>query len=968
MRRIVFGLLVLFGLAVAAVAAVPYVLPLDTIKTRVIAQVEKAAGWRLRLDGPVSISVVPQFSLVAEKVGISGEAGADGIEFAKAEELRVDLAWAGLIGGDVRVTGLRLVKPQLFLETSASGLTSWAPRRQLTPAEEAAEILGIASSGDAAASVAPETPVESEAPATTTEVAETGADTGLGALARIGVDRLEIEDGQVVYQDRRTGLKQQFNELALTLAAPDLTGEVALESSFIWQGQAVTVTGTAENPLGLAQGATAPVMLTATVAGAELGVNGDLSLKPLLANLKITGSGDNLAAVAEAFGVSGPVPAGSFSFFTKLDGSKDAVSLADLTGTIGSLSAEGQLQALLREGDPSHTGRLLIREAPLADLASLASVPVDATGQLAADLRFTAQGLNLDDVLDSLDINGTAEVRRGKLSGLNLSETLDLPGSANDVSDLNLQIALKGRDAPVSLSGSLSWLGEAFTVQGQSTFATLMSGNPAKTSLRVKAAPVTAGFEGTVSLNGSADGAVSLETANLRDLLARFGRPVEAGNGLRNFAVSGQFDKDGQRLLFKDTSFTLDETEGTASGSVSLGGKPSLQAALTFSRLGLDPYFSSAGSASAAGASAGSGQTSGAQSAGWSDAPLDLSALTLVDASVTADARQITYDGITIDRGNLSADLKNGLLTAKLADLSLYKGAGSADLTVSGASTPSIAAKFSLASVAARSLLQDAAGFDWLEGTAAITLDVKTTGASQKALVSGLTGTASYQFLDGAIRGLNIPKMLRGLSLETLLGWQDTSEEKTDFSSLTASFQIAQGIATTSDLRLIGPLVRMTGKGTTDMPQRTLDWRVEPRVVPTLEGQAPTPRAKGEDKKLAGLGVPVVIKGSWDNPQIYPDIAGILQNPEEAYKQLEALGGELTKIVKDGGKIDKDALAGAASEAVKRATGGNVQIDVQKVIEGKADDEEVLKAVEEGLGLPSGLLQGFGFGKKKKDE
>ena len=76
-----------------------------------------------------------------------------------------------------------------------------------------------------------------------------------------------------------------------------------------------------------------------------------------------------------------------------------------------------------------------------------------------------------------------------------------------------------------------------------------------------------------------------------------------------------------------------------------------------------------------------------------------------------------------------------------------------------------------------------------------IDLDIRSSGASEQQLVQGLNGTASYEFIDGAIRGINIPQMLRGLSVETLLGWQENPSEKTDFSSLAASFQIDKGIA-----------------------------------------------------------------------------------------------------------------------------------------------------------------------------
>lgn len=967
MRRLLIVLLVLTGLVATAVAAVPYVLPVDAIKAQVIAQVEKAAGWRLRLDGPVGISVVPHFSLWAKDVGISGEAGADGIEFAKAKTLKVDLEWLGLIGGDIRLNGVHLIEPELYLETAASGLTSWEPRRELTAVEEAEQALGIRKVESAPASTDTDTSAE-------TAPQNAVTDDGIGALARIGVDNFTIEKGSVTYLDRPGEVRQEVRDLNVTLSAPSLTGTITLDSDFIWQGQPITIKGQTDNPLGLAQGQKSPLEAVVNVAGADLALDGDLALAPFQLVVTAKASGEKLEDVASAFGQTGPMPEGAFSLAANLQASDDALSLSDLKATLGSFTGEGFVEASLAEASKGITGRVLLREAPLADVLKLGGVPVSGSGQLAADVRFSADGLSAAEILGSLDAMGTVQVSQGELTNLPVSSSMNLPEAAKTVSNLQATVAFKGRQEPVSLNGSLKWLGDNFTIQGQSALAALAAGKPATMNLQVKSQPLTAGFGGTLSLEGALDGVVNVKTPDLRLLLARLGHPLDAGGGLRNFSVRGRFSQSGQSIAFKDTEFEIDEVSGTASGSIDYSGKPRLQGDFNFASLGLDPYFSSAEGASkdskAGKSTTGSSKISGGSSnAGWSDAPLDFGALSVLDAKFRAKAQKISYGDILIDRGTLSVDLKNGDLTADLSDLGLYKGSGTAQFKVSSAGgTPRVSAKVDVSNVAAHPLLKDAADFDWLEGNAGISLDVQTQGTSQKAMVSGLAGVASYEFLDGALLGINIPKMLRGLSIKTLLGWQESSEAKTDFSSLTVSFDIVNGLATTSDLKLVSPLLRVSGKGTTDMPARTLDWRVEPKLVPSLEGQVPVPRSKGEEQELAGLGVPVVVRGPWSNPKIYPDIAGILDDPEAAYKQLKSLGGDLSKILKDGkGSVNKDVLAGAATEAVKRATDGKVEIDVQKVIKGEADDEEVLKAVEEGLGLPSGLLQGFGLGKKKKD-
>ena len=75
----------------------------------------------------------------------------------------------------------------------------------------------------------------------------------------------------------------------------------------------------------------------------------------------------------------------------------------------------------------------------------------------------------------------------------------------------------------------------------------------------------------------------------------------------------------------------------------------------------------------------------------------------------------------------------------------------------------------------------------------------------------------------------------------------------------------------------------MTGAGTIDLGTKMLAFRVEPRLVLTTEGQ-------GRTADPVGLGIPVVIEGSWAEPRIYPEMQGILDNPDAAYAKLKEMG------------------------------------------------------------------------------
>ncbi len=961
MRRLLIGLGSLLFVLATIVLVVPLLLPKDEIKRQVVEQVDARLGWRVRLDGPVSLSLFPAFSLVAEKIGLSGEAGADGIEFAKAERVEFGLAWAGLISGNIQVTGIALDKPDIYLEVGPDGMTSWEPRRNIdaSPAEEGA--------GDASEAGQAPPPTGSRAP----EKARSSSSEGY--LKSIGVDSLRISSGTLTYKDQGMAQPVRITGLDLSLQAPDLAGDVDLSSSFVLQDLPLSIAGTLTDPLGFAGGEQTPVTLSVASGDNTLKVSGEMGLNPVRAELAVSGSGPSLKALATLAGQDLAADPGAFALDAKLSGTEAAVSIADLNLSLGALSIGGAADANLAGLVPEVSGRLILKDGSVADLLRLAGQDFPASGKLNANLGFETVGLTGSELVAGLDIKGSVDIAGGEIGGLGLAAAVGGDPEADRLTDLNLKVDLQGLEKPVSMSGALAWRGEAFSVTGEADTARLLAGSAAPLSVTVKSKRLSAGFDGRVASSGSVDGAVRVETADLRGLMAWMGQPIGAGNGLKTFKASGIFGVKEDAISFEETRFTLDETSGEASGQIRLGGKPKVTARLALRELVLDPYLDSApgkgGGGSKASGSSGGGQNGSKRkgASGWSTAPVDFSGLRAVDVDFKVTTRGIRWDKIKIDESALSATIQNGVLTANLEKLELYGGSGTGSVTLNGAAaTPEIGAKFSLVGLNAYPLLQDAADFGWIEGTAAIDLDVTSKGASEQALVQGLNGTAGYEFADGAIRGINIPQMVRGLSVETLLGWQENPSAKTDFSSLAATFQIKDGIARTEDLSLIGPLVRMTGKGTTDLPQQRLSWRVEPMIVATLEGQAPQPRRKGEDKKMAGLGVPIMIEGAWNDPRIYPDIKGILENPQAAYKQLQQTGGELISILK-GEKAAPENLAETANKVIEQATGGRTQIDVQKVIDGDVNDEEVLKAVEEGFGLPSGLL-GNVFGKKKKKE
>ena len=268
----------------------------------------------------------------------------------------------------------------------------------------------------------------------------------------------------------------------------------------------------------------------------------------------------------------------------------------------------------------------------------------------------------------------------------------------------------------------------------------------------------------------------------------------------------------------------------------------------------------------------------------WSNASIDLGGLNYVDLQAKISAAEINVGDARVAPVAIEAALASGVLKCRFANLGAYGGQANGDLIVdASAAIPAYALRSDLSGVRALPLLRSAADFDRLDGKLQAKLSLQSSGGSQRAIMSNLDGTAFVVFQDGMIRGVNVAQMIRSLTSGTLSGWQENSQQTTDMTQLSASFRIEKGKATSTDLNLVGPLVRVTGAGTIDLAEKTLALRTEPKLVMTTQGQ-------GRASDPVGLGIPVVIDGPWAEPRFYPDMAGILDNPDAAYAKLKDMG------------------------------------------------------------------------------
>ncbi len=548
-----------------------------------------------------------------------------------------------------------------------------------------------------------------------------------------------------------------------------------------------------------------------------------------------------------------------------------------------------------------------------------------------SDSSSGTSGNQTADTLKPTDITlGPLNISGGRLRYLD-----ERSGTTLKIDDINAAISLPKLDGPIAIKGDVVWNGEKVALDLKvDEPAALAEDRASAVSFTLAAKPLAMGYAGKLSLQQGFQmaGGVNIKTPNLRALARWADAPLAPGKGLGPFSVKSSLAYSNDKISLQKATLKLDGMNARGDMAVDLkGAVPFISGRLGVDKIDVNAYTGGpSGEGAAAGGSGGS-----AASGAWSTAKIDMSGLRAVNANLSLNAGNIIYKKTTLSKAVVALTLKSGVLDAKLTNVGLYGGTAAGVLRLNGSrKVPSLAGSLRTKGVKAYPFLKDFAGFEWLEGATAITAQVNAGGSSQAAMVSSLGGKLNITFSDGAIRGVNIAKMIRGATKNILSGWEKEPSEKTDFSEFSANFDIAKGIATNNDLKLIGPLVRLTGKGTVSMPPKRLNFLISPKVVASLKGQ-------GGLDDLSGVTVPFKVEGPWANPKIYPDIEGILQNPEAAFQAFNKLLGG-----KNGIKgLDSKAL----EKVVKKKTIEKVTKEIDKVV-----GEEGTKQLEE---LGGGLLK-----------
>lgn len=394
-------------------------------------------------------------------------------------------------------------------------------------------------------------------------------------------------------------------------------------------------------------------------------------------------------------------------------------------------------------------------------------------------------------------------------------------------------------------------------------------------------------------------GRLSIAETNPKTLASMFASAIETTDPAALTRLSGDVG-----IAFADGALKLDPLqvrldESVLNGHVhlpSLAG-PTIRTKLELDQIDLDRYMPPA--------------TDAPDEAAGKDKPADAAAGDPFAALRTLDLiGEFKIGKLTISKAkmsNVSAKVvsKKGVLSVDPMAANLYDGkfGGSLELNASG-KRPKVKLRNQLTGIQIGPLLKDVADEDRLSGRGELHADVSIVGLQEKQIRRSLNGTSRFAFTDGALKGVNIAQLIRDGSAALGLGGgkQDTGTPgQTDFTELTGSLTMTDGLVSNRDLAAKSPLLRIDGKGDVDLRKDTIDYLITTELVGSLEGQG----GKSRDQ-LSGVPIPVRVTGSLSNPSYRPDLEAALSAKTKA--QLEEKKEEVRKKVEE--KASKE-LGGA---------------------------------------------------------
>jgi AsmA protein len=273
---------------------------------------------------------------------------------------------------------------------------------------------------------------------------------------------------------------------------------------------------------------------------------------------------------------------------------------------------------------------------------------------------------------------------------------------------------------------------------------------------------------------------------------------------------------------------------------------------------------------------------------------LNIGAINLDGYMAPPDAAAALLSGLEFTNLELGLNSSGGKLRLHPVAAELYDGTYSGDVRIDASQdVPSISVDEKLSGVNLTSLAKSMFDEDNISGTIDGSFALQGAGPNLAAIRQDLDGNMSLEVKDGAWEGTDVWHQLR--AARAMFRQEPPPEPvlpaRTQFTSISATGMVTDGIFENNDLNVLLPFLRLTGKGFVDLPAGHVDYSVEARVLDKPELMVGV--TEGELADFTKTVVPVRISGPLNSPSIRPDIEAVFR------QQVEGAIEEQKKELKD---------------------------------------------------------------------
>lgn len=927
MRKLGISILVIVVVVIAAALIVPHLIDINKYHSQIQAQLEKKLGRQVSL-GEMKLSLFPPSFQVSDPLIAEDKAFDTGRPFATAQKLAVSIKFWPLLRKEIEVKSLQLQRPHIELVRNAQGDWNFS-----TLGQEAK----------------PAPAVESKK-----------------SSAELSLANLQISDGQVAvtdFQKHQSRAIYDHIDLNLSNFAPDQEFSIELAAHLPGQGkQTVALDGTAgpirqkdmlnthfDGTLKLDQVSISGVekfLNSQVLSGIEGQVSGNAKVKNDSGKLASNGSIKLENPNTHNVNVGYPI---TFDYDVVDDLTSDVIQIHRGNFKLGStpITIAGILNT---RPTPSQIDlKLTAADASIGEAARLASAFGVAFGQgMEVSGRINAN-IQAKGEMNRPVMNGQLSARDLNISGKDLPQ----PVKINAIELALTPDAIRSNDFTAntgSTSVTANFALSQYTAPRSTINASLRAANAKVAELLniaraygVSAAEGMSG-DGLLSLDVRAQGPTNdpnamnfsgngkLQNASLK--LASLTKPVQ----IRNTDIT--FSQNAATL--QNVAASVGQTNATGSLTVKNFAAPQVQFALNADKVNVTELQQIINAAPQAPKRADAGRdfwrlvpTAHAQMA----KPAEPGMLNKMTGGGTVAIGTVQYDDLVLNNVRSNVSLNHGLIQLNPLTSQIYGGQENGSVSIDmRPAQPVYNVNLKTNKVDANKLVSSVSSIkQMIYGLLDSNVNATFSSPSADSIARGLNGTLGLDLTNGKLANLDLLHELAAVG-KFVGGVPAAPKGFTNLIQLTGNFDVKNGVAQTNNLKAVIEGGTLAAKGLVNLADQSLNLHVTAVLNKAMSQQVGGTQIGGfMNTALANnqgeLVIPAVITGTFQHPQVAPDLQEMAQLKVQNLLPTSKNPGALTSGIvgaitgKNQGKQGVggilDTLRGQQQQQQQNNPGGN---------------------------------------------